>query len=110
MSDSFDKIAQDARAELRERLDEIDNGDEPHDLILEIADSSTPIYYSDIFATLADPRVWSGDYNMDSGLIEGVTELDKIAQAYIFVAIEAEVWEEWRLIEEERAEAEEDDS
>jgi transglutaminase-like putative cysteine protease len=68
MARTFDNILEDARRELRDRWvnyrDEFYQG-EPHDVIHEIADSSVPIYYSDLFESWEEIKREAGDDNED---------------------------------------------
>jgi hypothetical protein len=106
MARTFDNILADARQELREAWendrDSFYQG-EPHDVIHEIADSSVPIYYSDIFAVLAD---LPGYELSDPGIAEGVTDLSKLAQIHIYDAVSMDLFESW---EEIKRESDEDD-
>lgn len=105
----WDTLATDARQELRERFRDYPEGfyqGEPHDVIHEIADSSVPVYTLDRFALLADPDV-GGRTISDAGLLPAGGSLAEIVGVYIFDALEEVLWDEWREMESEQAEAEE---
>lgn len=91
MAREFDDILRTARAELRDRRDEIDD-DQPLEVIHEIADSFVPIYYSDIFAVL---RYLPGWELSDPGIAEGVTDISQLAQIHIYDAISQDLFESW---------------
>jgi hypothetical protein len=110
MTQTLDSILADAREELRDRYenyrDEFHQGD-PHDVIHEIADSSVPIYYSDIFAVIAD---LPGYDLSDPGIAEGVTDLSKLAQIHIYDAISMHLFESWDEIKRAAGDDEDDDA
>lgn len=91
MARQFEDILANARGELRERRDEI-AGDESHDVIHEIADSFVPVYYTDIFAVLAELPCWELS---DPGIAEGVTDISQLAQIHIYDAISQDLFESW---------------
>jgi hypothetical protein len=108
MARTFDSILADARQELRDRWADDRDGfyqGEPHDAIHEIADSSVPIYYSDIFAVLADLPSYELS---DPGIAEGVTDLSKLAQIHIYDAISMDLFESWEEIKREAGDDNED--
>ncbi len=102
MSDKYQPIRDSAVEDLRDRCenyrDEFD-GDQPHDVIHEIADSHVPIYYSDIFAVLADLPSWELS---DPGIAEGAEGLDKIAQIHIYDALSQDLFAAWGDIRREQ--------
>lgn len=79
-------VLENAREELKERIESnkiTDTDDyELYDIIAEIADSSVPIYNSDVFSVMASGGV-SYEFN-DEGLIEGLDDVIKILQVRIY--------------------------
>ena len=67
------------------------------DALHEAVDGAVPIYYSDIFAVLADPRAFSQDINELGGATD---DMSKNAQYAIYMAIEEALNEDRSLMDE----------
>ena len=94
------EIIRDACEELRE----YDPNDvtEPSDVIHEIADSSVPIYTSDLLELASQSNELALAVPELDPAFDGEPTLVNIIAANVFEAIEAGLWEEWREIKEER--------
>lgn len=111
MGREMDSILEDARNELREWAKENPDEDEPHDTISEISDSSVPVYTYDIL------ELGAGNFDLMTAVPElgpafdGTPTPVNIIAANIYEKIQESLWDEWRLIESGRedAELEEDD-
>lgn len=80
------------------------------DAMHEATDGAVPIYYSDIFAVLADPRAFSQDINELGGATD---DMSKNAQIAIYMAIQEALYDDASLLDEIEAIAnpdEEDES
>ena len=106
MSQSLYEIVKDARQELREWAKDNKDETEPHDAIHEIADSSVPVYTSDLLQLAADNLELATAKPELGPAFDGSPTPVNIVAANIFEAIEAGVWEEWQEIESEREDAE----
>ena len=104
MTETLSTTLAGARADLDERIaydpDVLD--DEPHDLVFEIADSNTPIYYSDLM------DVASSDYDMIltepsiGPAFDGEPTPINIIAANIYEAICADLFQYWEQLQDER--------
>ena len=90
------ELGQDVRAELRERIDEIDR-DEPHDVIFEIADSNVPIYNYDLLDVASNNiNIAVNEPELGPAFDGSPTPINVIA-ANIFEYLETELWDEWEI-------------
>jgi len=107
MSGLYDRLKM-AREELREWAKDNPDDDEPDERIHEIADSSVPVYNSDILQCAMD------DFDLALTVPEigpafgGESTAVNIIAANIYERIEGDLREEWKRIEEAREEAEEE--
>lgn len=95
-------IVEDAKTELREWCEENSKSDPTDDAIREIADSSTPVYTRDIMEMgmqNEDLACTIPDLGSDGSPVEAM-------KIVIYEYIEQSLNEEWRVIEQEREEAE----
>lgn len=95
-------IVEDAKTELREWCEENSRSDPTDDAIREIADSSTPVYTRDIMEIgmqNEDLACTTPDLESDGSPVEAMKMI-------IYEYVEQSLNEEWRVIEQEREEAE----
>ena len=76
------------------------------DAMHEATDSAVPIYHTDIFAVLADPRAFSQDINELGGATD---DMSKNAQIAIYMAIQEALYDDTSLLDEIEAIANPDD-
>jgi hypothetical protein len=110
MSRNLYTLVSDAKEELRDWANENPDETEAHDRIFEIADSSVPVYHSDLIDLASEHHDFVTDepeLGPASGSnFDGTNSPINIIAANVFEYIESELWDEWRTIESERAEAE----
>jgi hypothetical protein len=103
----FEQTVADAVSELREWAEENPDCTEPHDQIHEIADSAVPVYTADLLE-MASNKISLATSTPELGpAFDGEPTPTNIIAANVYEAIEQELWEAWREIEQEREEAEE---
>lgn len=107
---TLDQDIEDAKKELRDWAKDNPDDTEPHDTIFEIADSSCPIYYSTILEYAANDTDLATSVPDIGPAFDGKATPVNIIASNIFERIEQELWDEWRLIEQEREEAEEEEA
>jgi len=95
----------DALDELRDRWthyrDEFGpRADEPHDVIHEIADGAVPVYTSDLLALACEDNGLATDAPELGPAFDGSPTPVNIIAANLFESIEAALWNEWSVIEE----------
>lgn len=100
MSDTIDDLIKDAIAELRERLFDDSNQDE-NDLILEIADSSVPVYNYDILSLALDDLDLALSEPDIGPAFDGTPTPVNIIAANVFEAIESALYKALPGIQEE---------
>ena len=106
--DELYRIKKEALEELKERLEEnaeFDNGElyisiDEHDTIFEIADSSVPIYTSDILQMAADNIGLALEEPEIGPAFDGTSTPINIIAANIFEEITQELWNELESIKE----------
>ena len=104
----LDQIVEDAIEELRAWAKENPDETEPHDQISEIADSSVPVYHSDLLRLAAD-KIHLGIDEPELGpAFDGKPTPVNIIAANVFEHVERALWDAWKEIEEEPEEPEEE--
>lgn len=94
MSELYD-LEQSAIEELKDWMNENPGNDEPHDEIFEIADSSVPVYTSDILNLASENINLAVDVPESGPAFDGSATPVNIIAANIFEYIENALWEYW---------------
>ncbi len=97
-------LIDDVREELRDRFEEYPDDflrNEPNDVISEIADTNTPLYTWDLMELAAENLNFATDEPELGPAFDGSPTPVNIIAANIYEAIEAECWDEWRLMEDD---------
>ncbi|HOF89042.1 MAG TPA: hypothetical protein PLZ36_13210 [Armatimonadota bacterium] len=102
------ELEREAIAELRAWRE--DNPDEePHDIIAEIADTSTPVYSGDLLRLAAENlQLATNEPELEPAFDGSPTPVNVIA-ANVFEAIEQALWDAWQTMEDEDDEEEDTD-
>ena len=99
MTGKLSEILRNAEDELTNRWenyrDEFYQG-EPHDVIAEIADSSVPVYYSDLLELANEDNSLATDEPEIGPAFDGSPTPVNIIAANVYEAITAHLWEAWR--------------
>lgn len=101
------EIVNDANEELLGWL-ENNPDEEPHDIIWEIADTSTPIYYADIMQIGRD-NLGIATNAVETPAFDGKQTATNVMAAAIYAHIEAELWDTYHAWEEEQEDTWEED-
>ena len=96
----LDVLVKDAVEELREWA--LDNpGEEPHDAISEITDSSVPVYTYDILQCAVDNMSLATNESELGPAFDGSPTPTNIIAANIYEYIHQELWDAWNVYEDE---------
>jgi hypothetical protein len=101
------ELLADAQTELRDRWNNYPDefgprGDEPHDVVHEIADSSVPVYTADLLALACQNNGLATDTPELGPAFDGSPTPINIIAANVFEAIEGALWAAWSEIAGER--------
>lgn len=93
-------VIEQARGDLRDRWENYrdefgPSGDEPHDVIHEIADSSVPVYTSDLLALANENNALATDEPELGPAFDGMSTPVNIIAANVYEAVEAALCEAW---------------
>ena len=102
-------LIDDARAEVRDRWANYraefgPRADELHDVIHEVADSSVPVYTSDLLALANEDNGLATDEPELGPAFDGSPTPTNVIAANVFERIEAALWDEWSKMEDAASE------
>ena len=89
------------RAEINDNLEQLQDMREPEDLLQELADSNTPIYYSDIIQEWTELPSEFSDQWQEMGRAEDAT-ITSLMQTDLYLYYQGEFIAAWEEIKEEQ--------
>ena len=89
------------RAEITDHLEQLQDMREPEDLLQELADSNTPIYYSDIIQEWTELPGEFSDQWQEMGMAEDAT-ITSLMQTDLYLYYQGEFIAAWEEIKEEQ--------